>query len=238
MGEGKPKEELSDDDIDALKETMNQVNGSTVQQVTNLFGKKAVCSPVELAIADASQQKEELAKIFGDNEVYAFTHTLQIEDIIAAKIHFCINAGAKEYMEGFAAPPPTTESVTAIIKEPDSEVTTVDTQLEEFASHQEISVEDDRPEMRNVNLIKGIEVNVKIKLGETRMPLKKITKLAPGTIIELNKDVESLLELVVNDKTIAQGVLVVVSSNNFGLRVTKIIEKAERIKRLGGGDED
>lgn len=130
------------------------------------------------------------------------------------------------------------EELSRILKEGERKVVKAEGKIEAFGTAGRVSIENDKVSLRNVELIKSLEVDVKIKLGDNIMPLKKIIKLTPGAIIELNKDVDSLLELVVNDKPIAEGVLVVVSSNNFALRITNILDKSARIRRLGGLEED
>jgi flagellar motor switch protein FliN/FliY len=234
MGEGKTKDELTDDDIDALKEMLNQSFGSSVQQVLGLFGVKTFYDPVTLSVINAKEEKDKLTNLFEEDEIYAFDLSIKIDEILTSKLYFYLTSGIKEYL---VSPKTQTEAPaepSKIMKEGGGEIVTAESEIEQFAPTKQFSVEGDKADIRNVELIKSIEVDVKIKLGETIMPLKKIIKLTPGAIIELNKDVDSLLELVVNDKSIAQGVLVVVSSNNFGLRVTEILDKPSRIKGLGG----
>ena len=65
------------------------------------------------------------------------------------------------------------------------------------------------------------------------MPLREIQRLRPGSIIDLDRDTEAPMELVVNDRVIAKGELVVVGSDHFALRITEIESPTERIRRLG-----
>jgi flagellar motor switch protein FliN/FliY len=234
MGEGTPKEELTADDMDALKETMNQAFGSSVQQITDIFGLKTSYEPVKLSVVNAKEQKEPLSKLFEEDSVYAFNFSIKIENIITSKIYFYLTPGISGYLADYKEEAKTEAKETQIIKEQDAAVLKAEDEIEVFKQAVEIEGEKEERGLRNVELIEGIEVEVRVKLGETIMPLKKIIKLSPGTIIDLNKDVESLLELVVNNKPIAEGVLVVVSTNNFALRITNILDKASRIKKLGG----
>jgi flagellar motor switch protein FliN/FliY len=88
-------------------------------------------------------------------------------------------------------------------------------------------------EIRNIDLILDIEVEVMVRLGGAVMPLREVQRLRPGSIIDLDKDTEAPMELVVNDKVIAKGELVVVGSDHFALRITEIESPLERIRRLG-----
>ena len=236
MGEGAPKEELTDDDLDALKEMLNQSFGSSVQQILGLFGAKTFYDPVKLSVINAKEEKDKLASLFEEDAVFAFTLSIKINELLTSKLYFYLTSSVKKYLVISKPQAAAQKEPSKIIKEEESEIVKAEDEIEQFGQAKQVSVEGETSLLRNVKLIKGIEVDVKIKLGENFMPLKKIIKLIPGAIIELNKDVDSLLELVVNDKTLAEGVLVVVSSNNFALRVTKILDKDTRIKRLGGID--
>ena len=63
------------------------------------------------------------------------------------------------------------------------------------------------------------------------MPIKEILKLGPGSVIELNKAEDEPVELLIGDKVIATGE-VVIAGTNFALRVKEVVSRMERIKRL------
>lgn len=88
-------------------------------------------------------------------------------------------------------------------------------------------------DIRNIDLILDLEVEATVRLGEAEMPLKDIQRLRPGSIIDLDKDTEAPVELVVNNRVLAKGELVVVSSDHFALRITEIESPTERIRKLG-----
>jgi flagellar motor switch protein FliN len=79
-----------------------------------------------------------------------------------------------------------------------------------------------------------LEVPVIVRLGERRMPLREVLALVPGSIIELPKNAEAELDLLVNNKQIGLGAAVKVGEN-FGLRITYLGDVRERIEALGGG---
>ncbi|MFU8856569.1 MAG: FliM/FliN family flagellar motor switch protein [Deferrisomatales bacterium] len=88
-------------------------------------------------------------------------------------------------------------------------------------------------EISNIDLILDIEVDVMVRLGETVMPLREVQALGPGSVIALDKDTDTPVELVVNDRVVAKGELVVTGSDHFALRVTEIETPSERIRTLG-----
>ncbi len=88
-----------------------------------------------------------------------------------------------------------------------------------------------RQEQTKLEMILDVELPLYARLGKTRMKIKDILKLAPGSIIELDKSADDYVELVVNRKVIALGDIVVVESN-FGFRIKEIVSRSERISGL------
>ena len=83
----------------------------------------------------------------------------------------------------------------------------------------------------NLDLVLDIGLTCTARLGQVEMPISEILELGPGSIIEVGHLVDEPVELLVNDKLIARGDVVVVDEK-FGLRITEIISQEERIKSL------
>ncbi len=83
----------------------------------------------------------------------------------------------------------------------------------------------------NLGMVLDIRLAVKARLGRVEMSLHDILELGPGSIIEVGHLVEEPIELLVNDKLIARGDVVVVDEK-FGLRITEIVSPRERIESL------
>jgi flagellar motor switch protein FliN len=79
-----------------------------------------------------------------------------------------------------------------------------------------------------------LEVPVIVRLGGRQMSVHEVIGLMPGAIIELPKNADDELELLVNNKQIGVGSAVKVGEN-FGLRISYIGDVRERIAALGGG---
>ncbi len=77
-----------------------------------------------------------------------------------------------------------------------------------------------------------IRVPVIVQLAARPMPISEVCALSVGAIIEFDKNVEEPLDLLVNDRPIGRGVCVKVGEY-FGLRVTEICDRADRIRSLG-----
>jgi len=84
----------------------------------------------------------------------------------------------------------------------------------------------------NLDFILDIPLEVTVELGRTTMPIYDLLQLGRGSIIELNKMAGEPLEILVNQKLIAKGEVVVVNEK-FGIRLTDVISPKERIEKLG-----
>jgi flagellar motor switch protein FliN/FliY len=89
---------------------------------------------------------------------------------------------------------------------------------------------DDRSSER-LDLILDVTLPVTVELGRARMQIQDVLKLAPGSVIELDKSAGDPVDLFINDRAIAKGEVVIIDEN-FGIRLTSIVTAAERIKTL------
>ena len=80
-------------------------------------------------------------------------------------------------------------------------------------------------------MVLDIRLVATARLGRIEMPISEILALGPGSIIEVGHLVDEPVELLVNDKLIARGDVVVVDEK-FGLRITEIVSPRERIESL------
>ncbi|WP_152392479.1 flagellar motor switch phosphatase FliY [Paenibacillus guangzhouensis] len=86
-------------------------------------------------------------------------------------------------------------------------------------------------EETNLNLLLDIPLKVTVELGRTQKQIKEILELSQGSIIELDKLAGEPVDILVNNKLIAKGEVVVIDEN-FGVRVTDIVSQWDRIQKL------
>lgn len=92
----------------------------------------------------------------------------------------------------------------------------------------------DPPAPRNGNgieMLLDISLPVAVELGRTRMMIRDILHLAPGSVLELDKLAGDPVEIMINGKSIARGEVVVIDEN-FGVRLTSIVTPSERVMNL------
>jgi flagellar motor switch protein FliN/FliY len=80
----------------------------------------------------------------------------------------------------------------------------------------------------NLDLIMDVPLQVTVELGRTTKVVKEILSLGPGSVVELDKLAGEPVDILVNEKPIAKGEVVVIDEN-FGVRVTQIINPQDRI---------
>lgn len=91
-----------------------------------------------------------------------------------------------------------------------------------------LSTEADNEKME---LILDIPVSVTVEIGRTKMTIRNLLQLNQGGIVALDRLAGDPLDVLVNGTLVAHGEVVVVN-DKFGVRLTDIVSKAERIKRL------
>jgi flagellar motor switch protein FliN/FliY len=101
--------------------------------------------------------------------------------------------------------------------------------LEDVSSSEGVSLSSD--EMNNISLIMDVKLPVRVRIGKKRMLLKDVLNMDIGSVIELNQLANDPLEILVDNHVIAQGEVVIVDGN-FGVQITTIGTKRERLTQL------
>lgn len=83
----------------------------------------------------------------------------------------------------------------------------------------------------NLGLLLDIPLKVTVELGRTKKQIKEILELSQGSIIELDKLAGEPVDILVNNKLIAKGEVVVIDEN-FGVRVTDIVSQWDRVQKI------
>ncbi len=86
-------------------------------------------------------------------------------------------------------------------------------------------------ESKSLDLILDIPLTVSVELGRSKMLINDLLQLGQGSVIELTKLVGEPLEVLVNQKLVARGEVVVVNEK-FGVRLTDIVSPMERVQTL------
>ncbi len=208
-GEGASKEEMDNDDLDAFKEMASNIFGAIATSLKSQeLLPKFNFTTTNAEIAKELPKKEDYAKMM----VFSF----KMESIKESQIILLTTAAfecqfEKTHQEEKEEKEETTKSAA-------EEVKTHDASLENI-------------EIRNISMLLDVKLNVKVRIGQKKMILKDVVSMDIGSVVELDQLVNDPLEILVDDKVIAKGEVVIVDGN-FGIQITDIGTKKERLEQL------
>jgi flagellar motor switch protein FliN len=82
-----------------------------------------------------------------------------------------------------------------------------------------------------LELLLDVELEASLRFGSREMPLGEILDLGPGDVVQLDRHVADPVDLIVGDKIVARGEVVLVNGN-FGLRVTEVAVPEKRLESI------
>ncbi|MFT2613354.1 flagellar motor switch protein FliY [Helicobacter pylori] len=206
-GEGASKEEMDNDDLDAFKEMASNIFGAIATSLKSQeLLPKFNFTTINAEIAKELPKKEDYAKAMVFSFKMEALKESQIILLTTAAFECQFEKTHKEEKEE------TTKSATA------EEVKTHDASLENI-------------EIRNISMLLDVKLNVKVRIGQKKMILKDVVSMDIGSVVELDQLVNDPLEILVDDKVIAKGEVVIVDGN-FGIQITDIGTKKERLEQL------
>lgn len=88
------------------------------------------------------------------------------------------------------------------------------------------------PAQKNLDFILDIPMQVTVQVGSTKMAVRELLQLGQGSVVELEKLAGEAMEVLVNNKLVARGEVVVVNEK-YGIRLTDVISTVERVQQLG-----
>jgi flagellar motor switch protein FliN len=89
----------------------------------------------------------------------------------------------------------------------------------------------DAPQMKNLEFIMDIPLQLTVELGRTKMLVRDVLQLNQGSVVELTKLAGEPLDVFVNSKLVARGEAVVVN-DKFGIRLLDIVSPNERVDKV------
>ncbi len=87
------------------------------------------------------------------------------------------------------------------------------------------------PANTNLDMLLGVNLKVTVELGRTRMTIEEILQLGPGSVVELDKLAGEPVDVLINDRLIARGEVVVID-DRFGVRITDVVPPAQRVHSM------
>jgi len=209
--------------LSALTELMNQVLGAFSSALSETLKTNVIVSPPELKVVNFDDPNVGVS-FFSDEpeiEVGIFKLDLEADGLESKPIHLLETEVLRQivrYRAGRGR-----ESV----EEKKTKVAPVEfPELKPSVTSEKTSVP-----MEKLELLLDIPLKVTVELGRTRMTLKQVLEMVPGSIVELDKLTGEPVDILVNGKLVARGEVVVIDEN-FGVRITEIVSPKERLQLL------
>jgi len=87
------------------------------------------------------------------------------------------------------------------------------------------------PSAENLDLLLDVNLQISVELGRARLKFRDVLNLAQGSVVELARQSSEPVDILVNGALLATGEVVVVD-DHFAVRVTKLLSRVERLKRV------
>ncbi len=251
-------QELGELHISAVQEAMNQMMGSAATSMSTIFNTMVNISPPGINILDLISG-EGIEYIPKSDKIVLISFRLKIGSLIDSKIMQILPINfAKELANNLMKniieksnnerPNNIEENLTSTnklenVEKDDSVVRKLNNNInenEKTTKPKPINVQSvqfssfetpnyHKKDDNNFDILMDIPLQVTVELGRTKKYIKEILELTSGSIIELDKLAGEPVDVYVNQKLIAKGEVVVIDEN-FGVRITEIVNKNDKNK--------
>lgn len=207
-GEGESQDSMSADDLDATKEIASNIFGAIS---TSLGGQKEL-PKLSFTLNNINFLADGDLGLSQFSGFYTFGfHIGSVQD----HLYFAFSSAFENHFNPNAAASPAP----------------ADTAGSASSGESPAKVELNNSEMKNMAMLLDVRLQVKVRIGQKKMLLKDVIAMDIGSVVELNQLANDPLEVLVDDKVIAKGEVVIVDGN-FGIQITEIAPKKDRIEQL------
>lgn len=240
-----PDLEISDLQISAIGEVMNQLVGAAATELSKKFERKVAMIPPDSQMLDLKQSS--LPGNYQQEDLLQVRYHLVIEGVLdseffevrtqeaALKLFQTLTqkagamAGAPPTAPAMGAPAPATSTAGMNAPAPAPSAPAPPVRPVEFAALAPRGLQ--TTGNPNLDRILDIPLRVTVELGASRLKVKNILDLNKGSIVELDKLAGEPVDMLVNGRLMAKGEVVVINEN-FGVRITEILGPADRLQNL------
>ncbi|WMT27794.1 flagellar motor switch phosphatase FliY [Bacillus aerius] len=239
---------LSEIHLSAVQEAMNQMMGSAATSMSTVFNKKIDISPPRVELLDVKEgegtdripAEEMLVKVsfrltigeLIDSNIMQLYPITFAKDLIAELTDPAEEEPVQEAPQSASEPqqsapqaqsaPPKRQAK----PKPAEPVNVAPVEFEAFSEPQHTT-----SQLGNLDMLMDIPLSITVELGRTQRSVKEVLELSAGSVIELDKLAGEPVDILVNKRIVAKGEVVVIDEN-FGVRVTDILSRSERLSNL------
>ena len=210
MGEeASDREDISEDDLDATKEIVSNIFGA----IGNTLSGQKEMPVLSFKIDDIEFVSDETEVSLEDfSKMYVYKFTLE-------GLHSMLMFIMDDKLEN------------ALFCSPEAELENMMSGNPLIDDGQSDNVQLSGDEINNIALIMDVKLPVRVRIGKKKMLLKDVLNMDIGSVIELNQLANDPLDILVDNHIIAQGEVVIVDGN-FGVQITTIASKRDRLNQL------
>src|SRR5665213_287929 len=221
---GNAPDKMTELHTSAFGEVVNQIVEVLNKEAKLTFGSRSSWVVEKNEVQEKPQVDQSLEQLSAPLVVFSFG--VFVQDLLSADLLFCLSESAVSQFVAEVDKPMAT-AVDNVKKG----VSTVNTQ--ERAGGFGMSQMDNESRGGNISLLLDVPMKLTVELGRTTRTVKEILALAPGSVVELDKLSGEAVDILVNEKLIAKGEVVVIDEN-FGIRITEILDPDVRLTAVQG----
>ncbi len=231
-------DELNDIRLSAVGEAMNQMMGAAATSLSEIIKKPVDISPPTVEEVDFDDENINFPPVYEGEKVVEVHFKMKVGDLVEGDMMQLMSPSfAKQFASFLTNTLPaemekeTEEPVEKKAEETAEEPKKAPKQSVKKVEFQELKEEETHVPSAKLDALLDIPLNISVELGRTSMTLKQVLDLGSGSLVELDKLTGEPVDILVNGKVIAEGEVVVIGEN-FGIRITKILSKKERLYSL------
>ena len=239
--------ELDEVNVSAISEVLSQMMSSCFSALINFVGKDiAATEPVPFEAVDTNIIKN---NYYSENtNIVSVQFRLVIAGVLDSEFVLLLDeAQAGELIVNVSTgavaqqPVQTTSQVTVqeptqakpqeatYSQPPASYESSYDVRPVELRRYGENDNHSNEEQATNLNMIMSVPLQISVEIGRTKKQIKDILELTTGSIVDLNKQAGSQVDVFVNGQLIASGEVVVVE-DHYGVRISEILNSGEIMK--------
>lgn len=222
-----PPVTLEDLHLSAITELTNQVIDSIIGSVSSQVSKSMLTTPLEVSSIDLSS-----SIITGiDGTIILLEGEISIGNLGSGKFGLIFSGESVNILKSGPKGESSTEGFVSDItagggKMEKTSVSAQNVVTSELQEEKKLTVYD-----KSLDVVMDVPLTITVELGRTEKLVRDVLEMSPGSVIELDKLAGEPVDILVNQKYIAKGEVVVIDEN-FGIRITDIIKPADRIPKL------
>lgn len=222
-------DELDDIKLSAVAEAMNQMMGSAATSLSEIMKDSVEISPPRVEQLDFSDQNVKFPPVYDGQDVVVVKFKMKINDLVEGTLIQLMSPTFAETFSSFLMRKTPENISSQDVRETskaknDQPVKNVE--FQEFNDEKGTSIPSQK-----IEILLDIPLELSVELGRTVMNLKQVLELGNGSLVELDKLTGEPVDILVNGKQIAKGEVVVVGEN-FGIKITQILNRKERLYSL------